>query len=128
MQTLFKRAVIAFVSVILITLSVSSVLAVATKTKKPAGCPTAVTQLTGCVKKVDAAKSMLTLDCNGIKHQVTVVKGATIILEGKAVALKNLKTGTKITAYGACASKGTVFQANRVCECATPRPKAKKAK
>lgn len=99
--------------------------ALAAQTKKPAGCPAKVSQLTGCIQKVDAAKSVITLDCNGIKHQVVIAKDAKVTLGGKTVAMKNLKKGTKVTAYGACAPTGTQFKANQICECATPRPKAK---
>jgi hypothetical protein len=61
-----------------------------------------------------------------MKHQVIVARGAKVTLDGKSVGLKNFKTRTMITAYHVCATKGPQFQANKICECASPRPQSKK--
>jgi len=92
---------------------------------KPPACPAKVDQLAGCITKVQAAKLRMVVDCNGIKHRVTVAKKAKVTLDDKAAKLGDLKPGSKVTVYGKCARKGTRFVADKVCACSTPRPKAK---
>jgi hypothetical protein len=128
-----SKVMVAILLIAVFALSVVAGVAAEAKTKpvvkaaaKPAGCPAKVSQLSGCISSVNPAKSTLVLDCNGIKHNVAIAKGAKITVANKAMKLKDLKPGTKVIVSGGCSTANAkIFQASQVCQCETPKPKAK---
>ena len=95
---------------------------------KGAKCPANPTQLTGCIKAFQMKAGTMTLDCNGVKHQVVMAKNAKIMIDNmpaKMADLKKLQTGSAtITVQGKC-GKGTTFMADKITASTKPlKPKA----
>ena len=111
--------------VVILALAAGMALAAGKAPEKGTKCPANTTQLTGCIKSMETKAGKMMLDCNGVKHQVVLVKNAKIVIDNKPAKLADLtklqKSKTKITVHGKC-GKGPEFSADKITASTKPKP------